>query len=133
MCSDGYKFTPLEVQFFTSFGSVIALVPICYFTVEFESQNYQFFSVILYILNGISFNCQSLLAFTLMSYISPVTYSVCNTLKRALLIWFSVIIFQNQVGYISAIGTFLVIFGVLFYNQAKNLDKQIKISVTHKI
>lgn len=133
LCSEGYKFTPLEVQFFTSFGSVIALVPICYFTVEFDSLNVQFFSVFLYILNGISFNCQSLLAFTLMSYISPVTYSVCNTLKRALLIWLSVILFQNQVGYMSAIGTFLVIFGVLFYNQSKNLDKQIKNAVTHKI
>ena len=49
--------------------------------------------------------------------------SVCNTLKRAFLIWFSVYIFQNQVGLMSAIGTFFVIVGVLFYIQAKNLDK----------
>ena len=82
-----------------------------------------FFTLILYLINGVSFNCQSLLAFTLMSYISPVTYSVCNTLKRALLIWFSVIIFQNQVGFVSAIGTFMVIFGVLFYNQSKNMER----------
>jgi solute carrier family 35, member E2 len=68
-----------------------------------------------------------------MSYISPVTYSVCNTLKRAVLIWFSVIIFQNQVGYMSAIGTFLIISGVLFYNNSKTLDKQFKNPVTHKI
>ena len=124
MCSDNYKYSPLEVQFFTSLGSVVALIPICYFSVDFSSQSYNFLSLVLFILNGISFNCQSLLAFTLMSYISPVTYSVCNTLKRAVLIWFSVIIFQNQVGYMSAIGTFLIISGVLFYNNSKTLDKQ---------
>ena len=60
-------------------------------------------------------------------------FSVCNTLKRAILIWFSVFIFQNQVGYMSAIGTFMVIFGVLFYNQSKNLDKKFKETITHKI
>lgn len=133
MCSDNYKYSPLEVQFFTSLGSVVALIPICYFSVDFSSQSYNFLSLVLFILNGISFNCQSLLAFTLMSYISPVTYSVCNTLKRAVLIWFSVIIFQNQVGYMSAIGTFLIISGVLFYNNSKTLDKQFKNPVTHKI
>jgi solute carrier family 35 protein E2 len=75
LCSDSfYRFTPLEVQFFTSLGSVIAMLPICYFTVEFTDQNYEISSLLLYLLNGISFNCQSLLAFTLMSYISPVTY-----------------------------------------------------------
>ena len=133
MCSDNYKYSPLEVQFFTSLGSVVALIPICYFSVDFSSQSYNFLSLVLFILNGISFNCQSLLAFTLMSFISPVTYSVCNTLKRAVLIWFSVIIFQNQVGYMSAIGTFLIISGVLFYNNSKTLDKQFKNPVTHKI
>jgi solute carrier family 35 protein E2 len=133
LCSDNYKYSPLEVQFFTSLGSVVALIPICYFSVDFSSQSYNFLSLVLFILNGISFNCQSLLAFTLMSYISPVTYSVCNTLKRAVLIWFSVIIFQNQVGYMSAIGTFLIISGVLFYNNSKTLDKQFKNPVTHKI
>lgn len=59
---------------------------------------------------------------------------MCNTLKRACLIWFSVYLFKNQVGYMSAIGTILVISGVLFYIQAKNIDKQsTKDTVMHKV
>lgn len=133
LCSDRYKFTPLEVQFFSSAASVIILVPICYFTAEDTAQNYQIFTLFMFVLNGICFHCQTLLAFTLMSYISPVTHSVCNTLKRAILIWVSVIIFQNQVGYMSAFGTFMVVFGVLLYNQSKNIDKRSKNATTHKM
>ncbi len=51
------------------------------------------------------------------------TTSVCNTLKRAVLIWFSVVIFKNQVDLFSALGSILVISGVLLYIQAKNIDK----------
>jgi hypothetical protein len=81
-------FRPLEVQFFSSASSVMVLVPTCYFTVTFNEQNMGFFSLLCIIINGVSFHLQTLLAFTLMSYISPVTYSVCNTLKRAVLIWY---------------------------------------------
>lgn len=59
--------------------------------------------------------------------------SVCNTLKRALLIWFSVYIFGNQVGYMSAVGTIMVILGVLFYIHSKHIDKNIKEMVTRKV
>lgn len=136
LCNDQIKFTPLEVQFFTSLGSVVALVPISYFTVDFSDQSYDLTSLFLYVLNGLSFNFQSFLAFVLMSYISPVTYSVCNTVKRAVLIWVSVLLFQNRVSSMSALGTFVVIFGVLAYNQAKNKDNEIankNLRILHKI
>lgn len=123
LCSDKYKLTPLEVQFFSSTASAVILIPMLFFTIDLNEQNYSFLSLILYLINGISFHCQTLLAFTLMSYISPVTHSVCNTLKRALLIWFSVYIFNNNVGYVSAFGTFMVIIGVLLYIKAKNNEK----------
>ncbi|CAF0717269.1 unnamed protein product [Brachionus calyciflorus] len=134
LCSDRYKFSPLEVQFFSSTASVLVLIPICYFSVTFTAQTFGFVSIVLFLINGLSFHAQTLLAFTLMSYISPVTYSVCNTVKRAFLIWFSVYIFQNQVGYMSAIGTLFVIIGVLLYNHAKNFDsKSIKETAMHKV
>ena len=43
-----------------------------------------------------------------------------------MLIWISVILFQNTVTAMSAFGTFLVIFGVLTYNQAKIKDNNEK-------
>ena len=54
-----------------------------------------------------------------MEAISPVTHSVVNTLKRAVLIWVSVIIFKNPITLFSGIGTIIVFMGVLFYNAAR--------------
>ncbi len=39
------------------------------------------------LLNGVAFHAQSVMAYAVMGLISPVTVSVANTLKRALLIW----------------------------------------------
>ena len=50
--------------------------------------------------------------------VSPVTQSVVNTLKRALLIWLSVLIFHNKVAPLSAVGTAICVMGVLAYNFA---------------
>lgn len=124
LCSDKIKFTPLQVQFFTSLGSMPIMILLSYLSVEYNDQSHDLISLFLYVINGLSFNFQSLFAFTLMSYISPVTYSVCNTVKRAVLIWVSVILFQNSVSVMSAFGTFTVIFGVLSYNQAKLRDSE---------
>ena len=48
--------------------------------------------------------------------------SVANTAKRALLIWLSVILFANAVTPLSALGTAVVIGGVLMYNKAREID-----------
>lgn len=48
--------------------------------------------------------------------------SVANTAKRALLIWISVILFGNAVTPLSALGTAIVILGVLLYNKAREMD-----------
>ena len=49
-------------------------------------------------------------------------FSVANTAKRALLIWLSVILFGNPVTPLSALGTVIVILGVLLYNKAREVD-----------
>lgn len=48
--------------------------------------------------------------------------SVCNTVKRAMLIWLSVLWFGNQVTFLSGLGTITVTFGVILYNKARALD-----------
>ena len=50
--------------------------------------------------------------------------SVANTVKRALLIWLSVLIFHNPVTFFSGFGTLIVIFGVILYNEARNIEKK---------
>ena len=48
--------------------------------------------------------------------------SVANTVKRGLLIWLSVLIFHNQVTFLSGFGTLTVIFGVVLYNAARDIE-----------
>ena len=71
------------------------------------------------LLNGLAFHCQSVMAYAVMGLISPVTQSVANTLKRALLIWLSVLYFGNPVTWLSALGTAMCIGGVFAYNHAR--------------
>lgn len=49
------------------------------------------------------------------------SFSVANTVKRALLIWLSVITFGNKVTFLGGLGTVIVIVGVLGYNRAKEI------------
>ena len=74
------------------------------------------------LVNGAFFHGQTIAAYYLMDYISPVTHSVANTGKRAFLIWTSVLLFGNQVTFLSGLGTAIVILGVLLYNVAMEVD-----------
>ena len=52
------------------------------------------------------------------------SFSVANTVKRALLIWLSILIFHNPVTFLSGFGTLTVIFGVVLYNEARDVEKR---------
>ena len=69
---------------------------------EHEWSNYL---AICLLANGLAFHLQSVMAYAVMGLISPVSQSVANTLKRALLIWLSVLYFGNPVTWLSALGT----------------------------
>ena len=62
------------------------------------------------------------MAYAVMGLISPITQSVANTLKRALLIWLSVLYFGNAVTWFSALGTGICIGGVFAYNHARRVQ-----------
>lgn len=100
--------------------------------------------------NGAFFHFQSITEYALLEHITPVTHrylmkfsisvakfleftkifidtlktSVANTVKRALLIWLSIILFGNAISLYSGMGTLAVIAGVLGYNKARQLDAQ---------
>lgn len=120
-----YKYTPAELQFYTSIASVVVQIPACFLMMDItHAQNtldYTMFFAL--IMNGIFFHFQSITAYVLMGYISPVTHSVANTVKRAFLIWLSVIVFGNAVTFLSALGTVTVTIGVLCYTKAKEYDE----------
>ncbi|XP_045162518.2 solute carrier family 35 member E2A-like [Mercenaria mercenaria] len=119
-----YRYTPAELQFFTSISSVIVQIPACFFMIDFPyaKQTLDLTMLTALIMNGVFFHFQSISAYVLMGYISPVTHSVANTVKRAFLIWLSVIVFGNPVTFLSGLGTITVTIGVLCYTKAKEYD-----------
>ena len=51
--------------------------------------------------------------------------SVANTVKRAFLIWTSVLLFGNPVTFLSGLGTVTVTVGVILYTKAKDHDSRL--------
>lgn len=119
-----FRYTPAELQFFTSISSIVVQIPACFVMIDFEyaKQTLDITMFTALILNGVFFHFQSISAYVLMGYISPVTHSVANTVKRAFLIWLSVIVFSNPVTFLSGLGTVIVTIGVLCYTKAKEYD-----------
>jgi solute carrier family 35 protein E2 len=122
------RLDPQHLQFLTSLSSLLIQVPCVLLLVDlnlFWTTVTSDSNILLsYILNGISFHCQSLSEYMLLSQISPVTHSVANTTKRALLILLSVKTFGNEVTLQSWIGTAILFFGVFLYNKAKDRSRQ---------
>jgi solute carrier family 35 protein E2 len=69
-------FRPAELQFYTSIASVVVQIPACYFMLDFAyaKKTTDGNLIIALILNGIFFHFQSITAYALMGYISPVTH-----------------------------------------------------------
>lgn len=76
-------------------------------------------TILLLWIDGVLYHLQSVVAYVVMSHLSPVTVSVINTLKRALLIWISVLIFGNEVTLMSGLGTAMCLGGALLYNTVR--------------
>eukprot|EP00111_Clytia_hemisphaerica_P000178 TCONS_00000443-protein len=125
LCGDDMKFSPLELQFYTSVAATVVQVPLWFFfidlTTKWETTDSYVASMLLF--NGVVFYLQSLFAYSLMSLISPVTFSVSNTVKRAGLIWFSILVFGNKVTLLNLFGTVLVVAGVFLYQRARMMEQ----------
>ncbi|XP_060873538.1 solute carrier family 35 member E2A-like isoform X1 [Metopolophium dirhodum] len=121
---DKFKYTPAELQYYTSLASIIIQIPVSLVLVDikYAVSNTSLYLLLMFILNGVFFHFQSITAYVLMDYISPVTYSVANTVKRAFLIWMSIILFGNSITLLSGLGTAIVIAGVVIYNKVKQYD-----------
>lgn len=121
-----YRYTAIELQFWASLLACIFQIPLLLYYVDvrmaLEMTSSELFW--LYIFNGVVYHIQSVAAFAIMAYISPITHSVANTVKRALLIWLSVLIFHNPVTFLSGVGTLIVILGVILYNEGRDREKK---------
>ncbi|XP_073459031.1 solute carrier family 35 member E2B [Aquarana catesbeiana] len=131
LSGDKYKFSPPELQFYTSAAAVILLIPTWIFLMDVpligkngKNFSYSWDIIVLLLIDGVLFHLQSVTAYALMGKISPVTFSVASTVKHALSIWLSIIVFGNRITSLSAIGTVLVIIGVMLFNKAKQHQRE---------
>ncbi|XP_021511321.1 solute carrier family 35 member E2B isoform X3 [Meriones unguiculatus] len=120
-----------ELQFYTSAAAVALLIPAWTFFMDVpvigrsgKSFSYSQDIVLLLLTDGALFHLQSVTAYALMGKISPVTFSVASTVKHALSIWLSIIVFGNKITSLSAVGTILVIVGVFLYNKARQYQQE---------
>lgn len=131
LSGDTYRFSPPELQFYTSAAAVIMLIPAWLFLLDIPSSGKSgqslIFSqdlILLLLFDGSLFHLQSVTAYALMGRISPVTFSVASTVKHAMSIWLSIIVFSNQISVLNAAGTVLVFMGVFFYNKARQIQRK---------
>lgn len=73
-----------------------------------------------YVFNGTFHFAQSLVAFTLLSMVSPVTYSVASLIKRVFVICFAIIWFGNQISSIQGVGIAMTFLGLYLYDRTSS-------------
>ncbi|WRT68899.1 uncharacterized protein IL334_005881 [Kwoniella shivajii] len=72
-----------------------------------------------FFLNGTVHFAQNLIAFSLLSSTSPVTYSIASLVKRIAVICLAIIWFKQSVFFVQAVGIALTAVGLWMYNNAK--------------
>lgn len=73
--------------------------------------------------NGTFHFGQNMVAFVLLSMVSPVTYSVASLIKRVFVVVIAIIWFRNPTTNLQAIGIALTFFGLYLYDRTKESNK----------
>lgn len=76
--------------------------------------------VVEFIFNGTFHFAQSLVAFVLLSMVSPVTYSVASLIKRVFVICFAIVWFGNPMTRVQGGGILLTFVGLYLYDRTKD-------------
>lgn len=76
-----------------------------------------------FVFNGTFHFGQNIIAFVLLSMVSPVTYSVASLIKRVFVVVIAIIWFQNSTTRIQGFGIALTFFGLYLYDRTSHSNK----------
>ncbi|TKY49599.1 Xylulose 5-phosphate/phosphate translocator [Spatholobus suberectus] len=79
------------------------------------------------LLSGVFYHLYNQSSYQALDEISPLTFSVGNTMKRVVVIISSVLVFRNPVRPLNALGSAIAILGTFLYSQATSKKKEKKI------
>ena len=74
-------------------------------------------------LSGVFYHLYNQSSYQALDEISPLTFSVGNTMKRVVVIVATVLVFRNPVRPLNALGSAIAIFGTFLYSQATAAQK----------
>ncbi|KAL9261882.1 Xylulose 5-phosphate/phosphate translocator, chloroplastic-like protein [Drosera capensis] len=80
------------------------------------------------VLSGVFYHLYNQSSYQALDEISPLTFSVGNTMKRVVVIISTVLVFRNPVRPLNALGSAIAIFGTFLYSQASAAQKAKKAS-----
>lgn len=76
-----------------------------------------------FVFNGTFHFGQNIIAFVLLSMVSPVTYSVASLIKRVFVVVVAIVWFQNPTTKIQGLGIALTFFGLYLYDRTSGRSK----------
>ena len=76
-----------------------------------------------FVFNGTFHFGQNIIAFVLLSMVSPVTYSVASLIKRVFVVVVAIVWFQNPTTRIQGLGIALTFFGLYLYDRTHGSTK----------
>ncbi|XP_010942965.1 xylulose 5-phosphate/phosphate translocator, chloroplastic [Elaeis guineensis] len=84
------------------------------------------------LLSGIFYHLYNQSSYQALDKISPLTFSVGNTMKRVVVIIASVLVFRNPIRPLNALGSAIAILGTFLYSQTTTIGKKENKAVAEK-